>query len=139
VATKLFNELKREQKDVGKLKQNDEKLKMEMASLKAMLAAQAQSASASGESEQAMLKKKQQIELLESRIKKLEGQLEREKEIVKELEAKLAKQKEAFRRRRSICNSHTVKKCSLLRQQRLINEQVHRRHQPVHVVAITSH
>lgn len=96
VATSLFNELKREQKDVGKLKQNNEKLKMEMASLKAMLAAQAQSASASKESEQAMLKKKQQIELLESRIKKLEAQLEREKEIVKELETKLAKQKEAF-------------------------------------------
>jgi myosin-5 len=101
VATVMYNELKREQKDVGKLKQNNEKLKMEMASLKAMLAAQAQSASASKESEQAMLKKKQQIELLESRIKKLELQLEREREIVKELEAKMAKQKEAFEKEKN--------------------------------------
>lgn len=96
VATAIFVELRKEQKDVGKLKQNNEKLKTEMASLKAMLTAQAQSASASKESESAMLKKKQQIELLESRIKKLEAQLEREKEIVKELEGKMAKQKDAF-------------------------------------------
>jgi myosin V len=96
VAVKLYYDLKKEQKDVGKLKQNNEKLKMEMASLKAMLAAQAQSASASKESEQEILKKKQQIELLESRIKRLEAQLDREKEIVKELETRLAKQKETF-------------------------------------------
>ena len=48
-----------------------------------------------------MLKKKQQIELLESRIKKLELQLEREREIVKELEAKMAKQKEAFEKEKN--------------------------------------
>ena len=40
-AKSILAALKHEQKDIGKLKQNNEKLKMEMASLKAMLAAQA--------------------------------------------------------------------------------------------------
>eukprot|EP00545_Synedropsis_sp_CCMP1620_P000127 CAMPEP_0119012202 /NCGR_PEP_ID=MMETSP1176-20130426/6142_1 /TAXON_ID=265551 /ORGANISM="Synedropsis recta cf, Strain CCMP1620" /LENGTH=1668 /DNA_ID=CAMNT_0006965121 /DNA_START=239 /DNA_END=5245 /DNA_ORIENTATION=+ len=96
IATAALGELKKEQKDVGKLKQNNEKLKSEMASLKAMLAAQAQSAASTNQSQKEMLKKKQEIELLERRIKKLEVELEREKELVKGLEEKMAKQKDAF-------------------------------------------
>jgi myosin-5 len=101
IACAELGELKKEQKDVGKLKQNNEKLKTEMASLKAMLTAQAQSAASSNKSSQDMLKKKQEIELLERRIKKLEVELEREKELVKGLEDKLVKQKDAFEKEKT--------------------------------------
>lgn len=86
VARKALLDLKHEQKDIGKLQANNEKLKMEMASLKAMLQAQAQGDKNKEESEKAIKKKQMQIGILEARIKQLEGELEKERKLVKKLE-----------------------------------------------------
>merc|ERR1712194_159244 len=72
-AKKGFNEIKRAQKDMGKVKEHNEKLKMEMASLKAMLQAQAASKSGKAESQQAVAEKQKEIDALESRIASLEA------------------------------------------------------------------
>jgi myosin heavy subunit len=94
IACKEMAELKREQKDIGKLKQNNEKLKSEMASLKAMLAAQAQNDASKLANEKEMVSKQEEIRRLEKRVAELEEQLEREKALVKKLEEDLKKQKE---------------------------------------------
>ena len=86
-------DLKHEQKDIGKLQANNEKLKMEMASLKAMLQAQAQGDKNKEESEKAIKQKQMQIGILEARIKQLEAELEKEREVVKKLEESVQAQK----------------------------------------------
>jgi myosin heavy subunit len=86
IAKKTLAQLKHEQKDMGKLKENNEKLKMEMASLKAMLQAQAASDAGKVQSEKAIAEKQKEIDRLESRIKQLEVELSKEKENVKKLE-----------------------------------------------------
>jgi myosin heavy subunit len=86
IAKKFFLELKKEQKDVGKLKQNNEKLKQEMASLRAMLAAQAKESAASEEHKKAIAEKEKQIMDLEKRIAKLEGDLAAARATIKTLE-----------------------------------------------------
>lgn len=91
-AKKLFDELKKEQKDVGKLKSMNEKLKEEMSSLRAMLAAQAKESAASVEHERALSEKQKQIDDLEKRIAELEKQLLEAKSKVQKLELDLEKQ-----------------------------------------------
>ena len=86
IAKTTLAQLKHEQKDMGKLKENNEKLKMEMASLKAMLQAQAASDAGKVQSEKAIAEKQKEIDRLESRIKQLELELAKEKENVKKLE-----------------------------------------------------
>jgi len=92
-AKKVFDEIKRAQKDMGKIKEHNEKLKMEMASLKAMLQAQASSKAGKAESDYAIAEKQKEIDVLEARIKKLESELSAEKENVKRLEDDLNVQK----------------------------------------------
>lgn len=91
VATKLMLELKREQKDVGKLKGQNEKLKTEMASLKAMLAAMAKGEASTKENEAAIKVKEEEIARLEKRIAELEKELAAEKAIVEKLEKEMEK------------------------------------------------
>jgi myosin heavy subunit len=86
IAKTTLAQLKHEQKDMGKLKENNEKLKMEMASLKAMLQAQAASDAGKILSDKAIAEKQKEIDRLESRIKQLEMELAKEKENVKKLE-----------------------------------------------------
>ena len=90
---KIFDQVKREAKDMGKIKQHNEKLKMEMASLKAMLQAQAASNAGKAESEKAVEEKQKEIDRLEARIAELEAELAKEKENVKKLENDLNVQK----------------------------------------------
>ena len=97
-AKKALDQIKREQKDMGKLKENNDKLKNEMASLKAMLQAQAASSSGKAESEKAIAKKQEEIDALEARIAELEAALAAEKENVQKLENDLNDQKEGNRR-----------------------------------------
>jgi myosin heavy subunit len=87
-------ELKKEQKDIGKLKENSEKLKREMASLKAMLNAQAKQDTSRVENEKEMQAKQAEIDRLEKRVAVLEEELEKKKALVNQLEEKLAAQKE---------------------------------------------
>jgi septal ring factor EnvC (AmiA/AmiB activator) len=94
VAKHLVRELKKEQKDIGKLKENAEKLKREMASLKAMLSAQAKEDSSRIEYEKELQTKQKDIDRLEKRVAFLEEELERKKALVKQLEEKMAAQKE---------------------------------------------
>lgn len=96
IAKKAYDALRREQKDVGKLKQNNEKLKSEMASLKAMLQAQAQSAASGAQSSKDLEAKQAEINALEKRIKELEIELEKQKALVKDLEERMGKQKSQF-------------------------------------------
>ena len=83
---------------MGKIKQHNEKLKMEMASLKAMLQAQAASDAGKAESEKAVEEKQKEIDALEARIAVLEAELEKEKENVKKLENDLNVQKGSNKR-----------------------------------------
>jgi DNA repair exonuclease SbcCD ATPase subunit len=87
-------ELKKEQKDIGKLKENSEKLKREMASLKAMLNAQAKQDTSRVENEKEMQAKQAEIDRLEKRVAVLEDELEKKKALVNQMEEKLAAQKE---------------------------------------------
>lgn len=96
MATSIYEELRREQKDIGKLKQNNEKLKSEMASLKAMLAAQAQAGASSAEFEKQMKQKEDEIAGLEKRISDLESDLAKEQAMLKTMEEKMQKQKDKF-------------------------------------------
>jgi myosin heavy subunit len=94
IASKIRKGLMGEQKDIGKLKENNEKLKMEMQSLKAMLAAQAkEDASAVAHARDLDVKEKQIAEL-EKRVAELEKQLASEKLVIEKLEAELVKQKQ---------------------------------------------
>ena len=97
-AKKIFAQLKHEQKDLGRLKENNEKLKMEMASLKAMLQAQAASDAGKVQSEKAIAEKQKEIDRLESRIKQLEVELANEKENAKKLENDLNVQRSSNQR-----------------------------------------
>jgi len=96
IATKEMNELKREQKDVGKLKQNNEKLKNEMASLRAMLAAQAKEGAAEAKNAEEMKAKQDEIAKLEKRVAQLEKELEEAKKVQEKMEAGMKKQASRF-------------------------------------------
>lgn len=96
IAKKIYDDLRREQKDVGKLKQNNEKLKSEMASLKAMLQAQAQSAASGAQNTKDLEAKQAEINGMEKRIKELEIELDKQKALVKDLEERITKQKSQF-------------------------------------------
>ena len=87
VARNVLLELQKEQKDVGKLKLNNEKLKQEMASLRAMLAAQAKGAEADAEHEAELAVKEEQIKELEARVAEIEKELDAAKKLVEDLEA----------------------------------------------------
>jgi uncharacterized coiled-coil protein SlyX len=94
MAKKEVGGLKGEQKNIGKLRQNNERLKLEMNSLKAMLAAQAkQDASNSAHTNELQLKQ-DEISKLENRVAELESQLAKEKAIIEKLEKDLQHQKE---------------------------------------------
>ena len=93
MAKKVLRGFKGEQKDIGKLKANNEKLKLEMASLKAMLAAEANSTATKAASENQLRVKEAEIAKLERRISELEAELEKEKERVKKIEKKLENEK----------------------------------------------
>jgi myosin-5 len=98
IAKKVFEQVKREAKDMGKVKEHNEKLKAEMASLKAMLQAQAANDAGREKSEKAIKEKQAEIDRLEARIAQLEAALAKEKENVQKLENDLAAQKEGNRR-----------------------------------------
>jgi myosin-5 len=98
IAKKEFNEIKRAQKDMGKLKEHNEKLKMEMASLKAMLQAQAASDAGKEENRKAIEEKEKEVKQLETRVSQLERELANEKQFVQKLEKELEEQKENNRR-----------------------------------------
>ncbi len=83
-----------EQKDIGKLKENNERLKMEMNSLKAMLAAQAKEDASNLAHVQELEAKQAEITKLEKRVAELEKQLAEEKAVIQKLEADLKTQKE---------------------------------------------
>ena len=87
IAKKQLKGLMGEQKDIGKLKENNEKLKMEMQSLKAMLAAQAKEDASSLAHAKELESKQKEIEALEKRVAELEKQLASEKALVEKLEA----------------------------------------------------
>mmetsp|Transcript_39271 Transcript_39271/g.59237 ORF Transcript_39271/g.59237 Transcript_39271/m.59237 type:complete len:1407 (+) Transcript_39271:381-4601(+) len=92
VAKAVLGDFKKDQKDIGKLKASNEELKMEMASLKAMLAAQAQGAASSAQHESELKEKQNQINALEKRIAELESQLKAQKVLVEKLEKQLEDQ-----------------------------------------------
>ena len=94
IAKKVLKGLMGEQKDIGKLKENNEKLKMEMQSLKAMLAAQAKEDASNLVHTQELEAKQKEISALEKRVAELEKQLESEKALVAKLEAEMAQQKQ---------------------------------------------
>jgi myosin heavy subunit len=93
-AKKIFTELMKEQKDVGKLKQNNEKLKQEMGSLRAMLSAQAKEGAASETHNREIAEKQKRIAELERRVAEIERELEIAKKMVDKLENDLVLQKE---------------------------------------------
>ncbi|KAL3924330.1 MAG: hypothetical protein SGILL_001113 [Bacillariaceae sp.] len=94
IAKKETKGLKGEQKDIGKLKQNNERLKMEMNSLKAMLAAQAKEDASNLEHTKELDAKQAEVNKLEARVADLEKQLTEEKAIIDRLEEELKAQKE---------------------------------------------
>lgn len=94
IAKKELKGLQGEQKDIGKLKQNNEKLKMEMQSLKAMLTAQAKEGASNAKHAQELEDKQKKIDALEKRIAELEGQLAAEKATIAKLEEEVKHQKE---------------------------------------------
>jgi len=93
-ARKILNEFKKEQKDVGKLKGMNEKLKEEMASLRAMLSAQAKESAAGEEHKRELRKKEERIKVLEKKIAGIEKELAAAKKMVEKLESDLARQAE---------------------------------------------
>lgn len=93
IARKVLKGLQGEQKDIGKLKQNNEILKKEMQSLKAMLAAQAKEGASNAAHEKELEEKQAEITRLEKRVAELEKKLAAEKENIKKLETDLATQK----------------------------------------------
>jgi myosin heavy subunit len=94
IAKKELKGLTGEQKDIGKLKENNDKLKNEMQSLKAMLAAQAKEGASSLVHTKELENKQEEIDELEKRVMELEKQLASETAIVEKLEADLKLQKE---------------------------------------------
>jgi myosin-5 len=94
IARAVLKGLMGEQKDIGKLKENNEKLKMEMQSLKAMLAAQAKEDASNLAHTLELESKQKQILELEKRVADLEKQLASEKALVEKLEADLLLQRQ---------------------------------------------
>lgn len=94
IACKVLKSLQGEQKDIGKLKENNEKLKMEMQSLKAMLAAQAKEDAQNFKHSSELEAKQREIDRLEKRVAELENLLSSEKATVEKLESELKAQKE---------------------------------------------
>jgi len=94
MAKRVVNGLKGEQKNIGKLRENNERLKMEMNSLKAMLAAQAKEDASNTAHSNELQAKQQEIKKLEDRVAELETQLAKEKAIIEKLEVELQNQKE---------------------------------------------
>jgi myosin heavy subunit len=94
IAKKELKGLMGEQKDIGKLKENNERLKMEMNSLKAMLAAQAKEDASNIAHTKELDAKQEEIDKLTKRVAELETQLANEKAIIQKLEAELKAQKE---------------------------------------------
>mmetsp|Transcript_6672 Transcript_6672/g.19028 ORF Transcript_6672/g.19028 Transcript_6672/m.19028 type:complete len:1577 (+) Transcript_6672:249-4979(+) len=94
IACKVLKGLKGEQKDIGKLKENNEKLKSEMQSLKAMLAAQAKEDASNSKHAKELEEKQRAVDKLEKRVAQLEHMLASEKAKVERLEADLKTQKE---------------------------------------------
>jgi myosin heavy subunit len=94
IAKKTMRGMMGEQKDIGKLKENNERLKMEMNSLKAMLAAQAKEDASNLAHVQELEAKQAEISKLEKRVADLEKQLAEEKAVIQKLEADLIAQKE---------------------------------------------
>jgi myosin-5 len=92
VAKKELTELLREQKDVGKLKGMNNKLKEEMASLRAMLNAQAKESAASDKHVKELKEKQDRIDYLEKRVAEIEKELEEAKRIVEKMETDLQQQ-----------------------------------------------
>ena len=105
IAKNFLFELKKEQKDVGKLKQNNERLKQEMASLRAMLSAQAKEGAASDKHAKELKEKEDKIAELEKRIAEIEKELATAKALVEKLEAATKLQKEE-----SAKDKETIKK-----------------------------
>ncbi|KAL3917631.1 MAG: hypothetical protein SGILL_004621, partial [Bacillariaceae sp.] len=112
IAKKEIKGLKGEQKDIGKLKQNNERLKMEMNSLKAMLAAQAKEDASNLAHTQQLDEKQAEIVKLETRVAELEKQLADEKAIIEKLEADLKTQQELSLSAASSHGHHAHKKSS---------------------------
>lgn len=94
IAKKEVGGLKGEQKNIGKLRENNERLKMEMNSLKAMLAAQAKEGAQSAAHSLELKEKQDEITQLENRVAELETKLAEEKAIIEKLENELKEQKE---------------------------------------------
>jgi len=94
IAKKVLRSLMGEQKDIGKLKQNNERLKMEMNSLKAMLAAQAKEDASSLLHQRELEAKQAEISKLEKRVAELEKKLAEEKTVIKKMEDDLRRAKE---------------------------------------------
>ena len=91
-AKKELGELLKEQKDVGKLKGMNDKLKEEMATLRAMLSAQASQTNASIEHQKAIAEKEAEIAELQKRVADIEKELAQAKSMVEKLEAKIKEQ-----------------------------------------------
>ena len=87
-----------EQKDIGKLKENNDKLKNEMQSLKAMLAAQAKEGATSLAHAKVLDIKQAEITKLEKRVAELEKQLAAEKSVIEKLEAEMHAQNQQMQR-----------------------------------------
>lgn len=87
-----------EQKNIGKLKENNDKLKMEMQSLKAMLAAQAKEGATSLAHTQELEIKQAEITKLEKRVAELEKKLAAEKSVIEKLEADIQAQNQQMQR-----------------------------------------
>eukprot|EP00980_Cylindrotheca_fusiformis_P023725 scaffold10871_cov177-Cylindrotheca_fusiformis.AAC.5 len=97
IAKKVLKGFQGEQKDIGKLKENNEILKKEMQSLKAMLAAQAKEGASTAAHSKELDEKQQEIKRLEKRVAELEKQLAAEKQTIEKLEADLEVQKQMAR------------------------------------------
>jgi len=94
IAKKFVGGLKGEQKNIGKLQENNERLKMEMNSLKAMLAAQAKEDASSAAHIFELKEKQDEITRLENRVAELETQYAEQKAIIEKLEADMKNQQE---------------------------------------------
>lgn len=94
IAKKLVKGLSGEQKNIGKLQENNERLKMEMNSLKAMLAAQAKEEASNSAHSSELESKQKEITKLKERIAELETLLSDEKAIIAKLETDMKNQKE---------------------------------------------
>lgn len=89
LAFKLLAQLKAEQKNIGSLKKNNEQLKSEMASLKAMLAAVAKEDSNLAEHKKELEIKEHQISELEKKVLEIQKELEKEKIHVEHLQKEI--------------------------------------------------